>query len=99
MTSPEVVAAMAEVSRAFNALSKARTRVSRCTLPKSLEAARATAREAETAYRIASDARDLAVELDRARRTQAGDPLGAHWAADRTGPALDLAGALGKCKP
>ncbi len=89
--SPELAAAMVEVEQTFAAFTKARNKLSRCKRPEALELARVAYTEAEHAYRIASDKRDVASELDKVRRTQAGDPLGAHWARSHDGPAIDPA--------
>ncbi len=86
---PELEAAIRDVSVTFDALSKARAKFNRCSRDDSREQARAAMRDAERRYQAASDIRDRLVELDHARRTQSGDPLGAHWAHDHAGPVID----------
>lgn len=72
---------MREVQRTFDALTKARARVSRSKRPDSLENARTLARLAEEEYRRAADRRDELVQVRNARLTQAGDPRGAAWSS------------------
>lgn len=94
---PELEAAIERVQRTFDVLTKARAKFNRCRRHDTRELAREEMVEAETAYRMASDRRDELVEIDRARRTQAGDNLGAHWSRceNGTAPAIpDPAAAL-----
>lgn len=88
----ELEGAIREVSRTFAALTKARARFNRCTREDSREAARVEMVAAEREYRQSADARDVLAELDRARRTQNGDPLGAAWSNQRNpgGPVVAL---------
>ena len=76
---PELDAAIAEVDRTFKLLRAAQTKLARSSRPDSLEVARLRVRDAEAAYRGASDHRDELVQVRNARLTQRGDKRGALW--------------------